>query len=215
MKVKPTNVVIAGVGGQGNVLMSDLLAARCALEGFDVKKTDILGLAVRGGNVFSHVRWGERISSPVIGRAKADYLLSLEWLEAARQRPYLKKGGQVLINDARIYPMLVSTGQAEYPESEEIIESFSGWASKVTVAPALSLAQQLGNTKVANTILLGILARDLGFDFGGWSQVLTKGLPANILDINLKAFEIGYAFEDDSDEANIEKIAIQGGDKNA
>jgi indolepyruvate ferredoxin oxidoreductase beta subunit len=172
-------------------------------------------LAVRGGNVFSHVRWGERISSPVIGRASADYLVSLEWLEAARQRPYLKKGGQVLINDARIYPMLVSTGQATYPESLDIINSFKGWALKVTVAPALKLAQELGNTKVANIILLGVLARDLDFDRPGWTEVLTKGLPANVLDINLKAFERGYTLGEVAQEGLNEKIAIQGGDSHA
>ncbi len=192
------NVVIAGVGGQGNVLMSDLLAARCAAEGFDAKKSDILGLAVRGGNVFSHVRWGKKISSPVIGRARADYLVSLEWLETARQRPYLKKGGRVLINDARIFPMLVSTGQALYPDQREILDSFAGWASQVTVVPALAMAVELGNPKVANSVLLGALARDLDFDRETWTKVLTERLPAKVLDINLQAFERGFTFQTDA-----------------
>ena len=194
MERTDVNVVIAGVGGQGNVLMSDLLAAMSAALGFDAKKSDILGLAVRGGNVISHVRWGEKISSPVIGRGQADYLISLEWLEAARQRPYLKEGGRVMINDARINPMLVSTGQAAYPSPESILASFEGWASEVTVVPALEMAVNLGNAKTANMVLLGSLARKLDSDPEIWRQVMTERLPAKLLDINLKAFDLGFQF---------------------
>ena len=194
MKRDNTNVVSAGVGGQGDVLMSDLLAAMGAAEGFDAKKSDSLGLAVRGGNVFSHVRWGEKISSPVIGKGQADYLLILEWLEAVRQRPYLKKGGRVMINDARIYPMLVSTGQAQYPDQDSILKAFEDWASEVTIVPALSLAVALGNAKVANTVLIGALARKIDSNPEVWNQVMRDRLPSKLLDINLKAFDRGYNY---------------------
>jgi indolepyruvate ferredoxin oxidoreductase beta subunit len=194
MKRGNTNVVITGVGGQGNVLMSDLLAAMSAAEGFDAKKSDILGLAVRGGNVFSHVRWGEKISSPVIGRGQADYLVSLEWLETIRQLPYLKKGGKVIINDARIYPMMVSTGQTQYPDQDSIMKAIEDWSSEVTIIPALSLAVELGNAKVANIILIGALARKIDSNPDVWNQVMREHLPPKLLDINLKAFDVGFNF---------------------
>lgn len=186
------NIFIAGVGGQGTVLASDVIAEVGIRQGLDAKKSDILGLAVRGGSVFSHVRWAPKVDAPVMDQGDADYLVGFELLEAYRQSSYLKPGGVVLINDGRIDPMTVSSGQAVYPDKERILGDLQHTASQVHLVPALDTALDLGNSKVLNIVLLGSLAKLLGHEASLWKAVIEGRVPPKFKELNLEAFERGY-----------------------
>ncbi len=122
MLEKDLNFLIAGVGGQGTVVASDILSDVGSENGYDVKKSDILGLAVRGGSVVSHVRWAEKVHAPMMEEGGADYLIGFEWLETLRRLSYIRPEGTIVVNDCRLDPIMVSSGEAEYPEKEVILE---------------------------------------------------------------------------------------------
>lgn len=186
-----TNILLCGVGGQGTLLASNLLA-ECAMEaGFDVKKSEVHGMAQRGGSVVSHVRFGPAINSPLIRRGEADILLAFEQLEALRWGEFLKPGGIVLMNTQKILPMSVSAGDGVYPSG--IADNIRAFPADVSAVDALGAAQSLGNPKCLNVVLLGVLAKRLpaiGRDF--WQNGLKKRIPAKLLDLNVKAFEAGW-----------------------
>lgn len=186
------NMFIAGVGGQGTVLASDVIAEVGIRMGLDAKKSDILGLAVRGGSVFSHVRWADKVDAPVMDEGDADYLIGFELLETYRQCSYLKPGGVVLLNNGRIDPMTVSSGQALYPATERILADLNKTASQVHLIPALEASLGLGNAKVLNIVLLGGLANLLGHEPSLWRQVIAERVPAKFKDLNLAAFDQGF-----------------------
>ncbi len=186
-----TNILLCGVGGQGTLLASNLLA-ECAMRGgFDVKKSEVHGMAQRGGSVVSHVRFGPAIHSPLIRKGEADILLSFEELEALRWSELLKPRGLVLVNRQRILPMSVSAGSAVYPA--DVFTLLEKLPAQVQVVPALDIARELGNPKCVNIVLLGVLARRLtGIKRETWDAGLRERIPAKLLDLNLKAFERGW-----------------------
>ena len=184
------NIMIVGVGGQGTLLTSRILGGLAIEAGFDVKISEVHGMAQRGGSVVTYVRYGEAVAEPIVEEGQADILIAFERLEALRYAHFLKKDGILIINDQRIDPMTVVTGAAEYPEN--IIEEL-GSKYKVVSLNAMEEALKLGNSRVFNTVILGVAARNMEFDKAAWVQVIESTVPPKTREINLTAFEAGYA----------------------
>ena len=186
------SILICGVGGQGTLLMSKTLTAGLVQAGYDVKMSEVHGMAQRGGSVSTQVRYGEKVFSPIIGRGEADILIAFEKLEAARYSDLLKIGGTALINDYEVVPLPVSSGAAEYPQNivEQMQRSFD-----VSVIPASTLAKGLGNIRCTNIVLLGALVRAFHLESIDWNAALTESVPPKVLALNLAAFDAGYRFE--------------------
>ena len=184
------NIMIVGVGGQGTLLTSRILGGLAIEAGFDVKISEVHGMAQRGGSVVTYVRYGEAVAEPIVEEGPADILIAFERLEALRYAHFLKKDGILIINDQRIDPMTVVTGAAEYPEN--IIEDL-GSKYKVVSLNAMEEALKLGNSRVFNTVILGVAARNMEFDKAAWVQVIESTVPPKTREINLTAFEAGYA----------------------
>jgi indolepyruvate ferredoxin oxidoreductase, beta subunit len=189
--MRPYNLLITGVGGQGTVVASDILAAVGLAAGYDVKKSDVLGLAVRGGSVISHVRWGEDVRSPVVPEGRADILLAFEYLEALRWLDQVRPDGIVLVNHQRIFPVVVSAGRAEYPTLEDARRSLRAAATDVYVVPGVDIAGELGNTRTLNVVLLGALSMLLDIDEEIWREVIRNRVPAKVVELNITAFARG------------------------
>ena len=186
-----TSVMIVGVGGQGTLLASQILGRIFTRQGFDVKVSEVHGMSQRGGSVVTYVRWGEKVYSPVIEIGGADLILSFEQLEAARWLPYLKQGGQLITNTQKIDPMPVVIGAAQYPT--DILDKLAAKGAVLTAVDALSLAEQAGNAKAVNVVLLGVTARKLGLDQSDCLEAIRAIVPAKLLAINEMAFALGYA----------------------
>lgn len=182
-----TNVLIAGVGGQGAVLVSELLAQAALAAGHDVKQGEFHGVAQRGGAVFSHVRFGDRVYSPVTKRGEVDYLLALEKLEALRYAHFLEPGGTIILNDHKVEP--IRTGD-ERPYPEDSIEFLEGKGFNVVTAKATEMAIEMGNHRVANVVLLGVLAALVDIPLEVWESTLER-LPERIRSLNQQAFAAG------------------------
>ncbi len=184
------NILITGVGGQGTVLTSKVLGKYAILSGKDCKLSEVHGMSQRGGSVTTHVRFGDKVHSPVIWEGGADMIIAFEVLEAARTRHFLKKGGILLVNDTKILPMPCISGGAEYPEGlkEKMLEEIN----KAYFIPAQKYAEEAGSTKSSNVVMLGALCRLFGFDKDLMLQAVKECVPAKYLDLNAKAFEIGY-----------------------
>jgi indolepyruvate ferredoxin oxidoreductase beta subunit len=189
--VETINFLITGVGGQGTILASDIMAAVGLAAGYDVKKSDILGLAVRGGAVVGHVRWGERVHSPIVPEGRVDYLLAFEILECLRWLNQVRPEGTVLVNQQEIHPVTVSSGFATYPQKETVDKALQAATSNVYHVPGLDIAQKLGNTRVLNVVLLGTLSALLPVEPETWENVLKERVPSRFVDLNLKAFRQG------------------------
>lgn len=184
------SIMIAGVGGQGTLLTSRILGNVLLGQGYDVKVSEVHGMSQRGGSVVTYVRYGSRVYSPIIGEGEADLILAFEEMEAYRSLPFLKPGGKILVNTQRIDPMPVITGAAAYPDG--ILEKL-GAAAKIIPADALALAKQAGNAKCANVVLIGLLAKQMSIPHENWVETIRRTVPAKLLEVNLKAFELGYA----------------------
>jgi indolepyruvate ferredoxin oxidoreductase beta subunit len=192
------NFVIAGVGGQGALLVSNVLAEVGVHSGYDVKKTEVHGMSQRGGSVTSHVRWGERIYSPMVGQGEADFLLALEKLESLRYLEMLRPGGTVLVGDVKIPPITVSAGEEVYPDDHSIRAALEQLAGLVVFLPTRSLAEQAGNARAHNVVLLGSLSALLAQSSERvWREVVAAGVPARYVDLNLRAFSLGRTFAHD------------------
>ena len=189
--METTNFLITGVGGQGTVLASDIMAAVGLAAGYDVKKSDILGLAIRGGAVIGHVRWGETVHSPIVPEGRADFLVAFEVLEGLRWLDQVRPEGTALINQQEIHPVTVSSGHATYPDKETIERSLEAAADHVYRAPALKMAQELGNARVLNVVLLGALSALLPVESRVWREVLAQRVPSRYKELNLRAFRRG------------------------
>lgn len=183
------NIMIVGVGGQGTLLTSRILGGLAINAGYDVKLSEVHGMAQRGGSVVTFVRYGEKVAEPIIEEGCADVLIAFERLEALRYAHYLKKDGALVINDQRIDPMPVVIGVAEYPEN--IIENLSKKYRVLTIN-AMEEAKKLGNPKVFNLIVLGMAAKHMSFTKEQWFEVIEKTVPPKTIDLNKKAFEVGY-----------------------
>ena len=183
------NIMIVGVGGQGTLLASRILGNTVINEGYDVKVSEVHGMSQRGGSVVTYVKYGERVYSPIIDEGEADIILAFEMLEAYRAMPYLKKDGQIIANSQNIDPMPVITGAAEYPAD---IEKKIAEKADITVVDALSLAKEAGNIKAVNVVLIGVMAKNTDIPYEKWIETIKTTVPEKFLDVNLRAFELGY-----------------------
>ena len=186
---KMTNILMAGVGGQGTLLASEILSEVLMQAGYDVKKAEVHGMAQRGGSVVSHVRFGKKVYSPIIPEGEADVLFGFELLETYRYLPLVKKTGAVVVNNLRIAPPSVLLGKSDYPQ--DIASKLKARVDNVRIVDGLELAEQAGNAKAINTVLLGALSNTLNPSHEQWLTAIKSLVPERFLDVNLKAFELG------------------------
>jgi indolepyruvate ferredoxin oxidoreductase beta subunit len=188
------NFVLVGVGGQGTLLASNILAEVGLAAGFDVKKSEVHGMAQRGGSVASHVRWHpEQVFSPLVGLGEADILLSFEKVEALRFAEFLRRGGTAVVNDMAIVPVTVSSGTAVYPGDEHLQKVFASLDAELVMVPGERLAQEAGNVKAANVVLLGAISKLLPLPEETWWECLAQRVPKKFLELNRVAFASGRA----------------------
>lgn len=183
------NIMIVGVGGQGTLLTSRILGGITLDAGYDVKLSEVHGMAQRGGSVVTFVRYGDQVAEPIVEEGQADLLIAFEKLEALRYAHYLKKDGVLVVNDQRIDPITVVTGAAQYPS--DIIEKLEQDYTVYKI-DAMQEAKNLGNTKVFNIVVLGMAAKHMDFSEEAWLKVIEKTVPQKTVDINKKAFLKGY-----------------------
>jgi len=184
-------ILIAGVGGQGILLASDILCRVMMAADLDVKKSEVHGMAQRGGCVTSHVRYGQKVYSPIARKNDVDILVSFEKMDTLRYLDFLKPEGTIIINTEELYPPAVNLGDAVYPE--DIIESVRQLFGIVKVVDATGLAVRAGNIRAANTVLLGTLSSCLPLPLELWETVLRNAFSPKLLVANLKAFQLGRA----------------------
>ena len=187
------NIMIVGVGGQGTLLTSRILGNLAIGGGYDVKLSEVHGMAQRGGSVVTFVRYGEEVAEPIVEEGQADVLIAFEKLEALRYLHFLKEDGVIVVNDWRIDPITVVTGAAQYPDG--VIESLCK-ARKTVVVEATRTAIEMGAPKAFNVIVLGAAARYVGFRREDWLQVIEATVPPKTMEVNRKAFEAGYSMEE-------------------
>lgn len=185
------NIMIVGVGGQGTLLASRILGNAVIALGKDVKVSEVHGMSQRGGSVVTYVKFGEKVYSPIIDKGEADIILAFELLEAYRALPFGKKGGKMILNTQRINPMPVITGAAQYPTD---IETKLAEKIDICAVPALDLAIQAGNARAVNVVLIGVMAKNTDIPYEHWIETVKKTVPAKFLDVNLKAFDLGYHY---------------------
>ena len=183
------NIMIVGVGGQGTLLTSRIIGKAALSAGLDVKISEVHGMAQRGGSVVTFVRFGDKVCEPVVEEGQADVIIAFERLEALRYAHFLKKDGTLVVNDARIDPMTVVIGAKEYPENilEKLQENH-----ELHAIDGQKLALELGNSKVLNSVVLGFAASFIGFSKELWLDTVASTVPPKTVEINKKAFELGY-----------------------
>ncbi len=187
-------IIIAGVGGQGIILASDLLSDAAMNAGYDVKKSEVHGMSQRGGDVVSHIVIGKKVYSPLISFNEADFIVSFEKIEALRNIDYIKDDGTMIINNMQILPLPVASGSMDYPKNS--IEEIKKIVKKTFIINAEEEAKKLGNIKVMNIVILGFLSKHIKvIERKYWDKTLKEKLPQKIFDINYKAFEKGYTLE--------------------
>ncbi len=185
------NIMIVGVGGQGSLLASKTLGSLLLAQGFDVKVSEVHGMSQRGGSVVTYVRYGSKVSSPVIDQGEADYIVSFELLEAARWLPFLKKDGQIVTNIQQIDPMPVITGVAEYPE--DLVRKLRDAGAKVDAIDCVKLAEEAGSVKAVNMVLMGRLSHYFGLPEEAWIAAMEQNVPPKFMELNKKAFALGQS----------------------
>jgi indolepyruvate ferredoxin oxidoreductase beta subunit len=183
------NIMIVGVGGQGTLLTSRILGGITMDAGYDVKLSEVHGMAQRGGSVVTFVRYGETVAEPIVEEGQADVLIAFEKLEALRYAHFLKKDGTLIVNDCKIEPMTVVIGAQKYPEN--IIEDLKKDHPVYTI-DGQKVALELGNSKVLNSVVLGYAAKFIGFDSDTWLDIIEATVPPKTVDLNKKAFMKGY-----------------------
>ena len=188
-----TNFLRVGVGGQGTILASNVLADVGLAVGLDVKKSEVHGMAQRGGSVTSHIRWGGPVRSPIIGAGEVDELLAFEELEALRYAELLRPGGLALVSDHRIPPVAVSMGDDAYPEDERVRQVLGAVTADLHFVPTVAVARELGNARAHNVVMLGALAQRLPVPTETWREVIARWVPERHRELNLRAFERGLA----------------------
>ncbi|RJX17104.1 MAG: indolepyruvate oxidoreductase subunit beta [Ammonifex sp.] len=183
------NVLIAGVGGQGIILAGKLIARAAIASGLDVKTSEIHGMAQRGGSVTTHVRFGEKVLAPVIDPGGADFLLAFEKLEGLRYLDFLKPGGTVVLNNQVIDPLPVAVGAETYPEAAE---SIIAARFPLVFVDAVPEAENLGNLRVSNMVMIGALARLLPLPDSAWAEAIDAAVPPRFHELNRRAFARGF-----------------------
>lgn len=188
---QPVNIFIAGVGGQGTILAGKIIAAAALAAGYDIKMSEVHGMAQRGGSVVTQVRLAEKVYAPTIPRGEADILLAFEKLEALRWVDYLAPAGVLILNEQEIMPAPVLAGKAEYPAKvEEVLKSY---CPRTITVPALSVARECGSSKAANVVLLGVMAGFLPLEVAVWEDAIGTTVAARWREVNLNAFRRGYS----------------------
>lgn len=185
-----TSILLVGVGGQGMVLASKVLSQVAVKRGLDVKLSEIHGMAQRGGSVVTQVRMGPAVSSPLVEKGQADYIMASEQLEAWRWLPYLKKGGTVILSTQTINPMPVIIGSQKYPEN--IAAKVKQAAGRSVAMDAFGMAVAAGQPRAANVVLLGALLREMGIGEEEGLEALAAVIPERFLKENQDAFGRGY-----------------------
>ena len=183
------NILLVGVGGQGIVLASEIMSEFFKRQGYDVKKSEVHGMAQRGGIVSSHVRIGKKVYSPMIEKGNADIMLSFEKMEALRWLYYVKKDGIIVSSNVKMVPPIVSTGAFEYPEDVE--ERVLKERPDAKILDIVSALKELGNDKVSNVIMIGALSTMFDFEPEKWLEVIKEAVPKKVVDVNIKAFQKG------------------------
>lgn len=187
------SVLLVGVGGQGTILVSKLLTAGLVKAGFDVKMSEIHGMSQRGGSVSTHVRYGEKVYSPVIEEGEADLLISFEKMEVIRWLKFLKPEGHLIVNNYKINPLPVLIGKEIYPE-KEIDEELK--LLSATVINAFDKASEIGNIRVMNVILLGTVVKMMNLEDIDWEEIIRNNVKEKFIDVNIKAFNEGIKLID-------------------
>jgi indolepyruvate ferredoxin oxidoreductase, beta subunit len=190
MRPEKVDFLFVGVGGQGIILASDVVAELGLSVGYDVKKSEIHGMSQRGGSVESFVRWGASVASPIVERGKVDYLISFELLEAARWADFLSPGGVVILNRQHVTPLAVAGGEMQYPEERAVVNAFPA-TSTVRLVDALGAALALGNANAVNVVLLGSLSRAMDISVENWQAVIDARVPPRFRELNQRAFLAG------------------------
>ncbi len=188
------NIMIVGVGGQGTLLASSIIGQLAMDCGLDVKQSEVHGLSQRGGSVVTYVRYGSKIASPIIERKQADYILSFEKLEALRWADYLKPDGVLIMNEQEIYPMSVISGLAVYPI--DVADQLISKGINLIKVNALTYAQEIGNSRAVNMVLLGMLAYKLDFNYNKWEKTIKEHMSSIVQHTNLQAFAMGWNLHD-------------------
>ncbi len=183
------NIMIVGVGGQGTLLTSRILGGLATAGGYDVKLSEVHGMAQRGGSVVTFVRYGENVAEPIVEEGQADVIIAFEKLEALRYAHFLKRNAALVVNDWRIDPMPVVIGAAKYPE--DIIGTLKK-EHKVYTVNATEEAIKLGNPRVFNLVVLGVAAQHMDFSREQWYDVIERMVPPKTIDINKRAFDVGF-----------------------
>ncbi len=182
------NIVICGVGGQGIILASDVLCHAAFLSGYDVKKSEVHGMAQRGGSVITHVRFGKDVHSPLIEQGTCQYMLAFEKLEALRYTDYLCRDGHIIVDNREIPPMSVLVGDAKYPtDIEQKLQRFGA----VHLIDATNIAIDLGNLRVVNIVLLGVLSNFLDLEDKYWQDAIKQHVKERFVALNINAFNRG------------------------
>ncbi len=184
-----TNIAIAGVGGQGIILASDIVAGAALCAGHDVKKNEVHGMAQRGGSVASEIRFGDRIYSPLIPDAEVDVLVGMELLETLRNAHRLRPNGIIIADELSIQPAVRPQGAPLYPD--DVVDRLRASAERVTIVPATALASDAGNARAANTVLIGVLSLYVDLPPEAWQTALRSCLLPSLVEVNLRAFELG------------------------
>ena len=191
-QMRDINFLVVGVGGQGALLASNVLADVGVQSGYDVKKAEVHGMSQRGGSVNSHVRWGTTVRSPVIGRGEVDVLMALEKLEALRYISMLRPGGTVLVGQFRIPPLSVSSGDDHYPSDQEIRDAIGQVTQDYDFVPTLDLAGEAGSSRAHNVVLLGALSSRIDHVAPEiWRKAIEENVPEKTIQLNRRAFDAG------------------------
>ncbi|WP_070000835.1 indolepyruvate oxidoreductase subunit beta [Cellulosilyticum sp. I15G10I2] len=184
------NILIAGVGGQGTLLTGRIIGNYAMSKGYDVKMSEVHGMAQRGGSVVMQVRYGKKVYSPLVELGQADIIFAFEKLEALRYMPYLKKEGVMIVNTQQIDPMPVVMGLAKYPEN--ILEQIKASCERTCCIDALVIAKAIGNVKVVNMIMIGAYAAYVGDTLEEWEIIVEKTVPKHTIEMNKEALRKGY-----------------------
>ena len=183
------SILFTGVGGQGIILASKILSSALIRAGYDVKMSEVHGMAQRGGSVTTQVRFGEEVHSPIIGKGQADVIVSFEKMEAIRALDYLKDGGKMIVNDYKIPSAPILNGSADYPQG---INEYLSEHANTLIFDAEKYAIELGNIRAMNVVIVGALAKALDLPNVDWNQCIADNVKAQFVDLNKKAFEVGY-----------------------
>ncbi|MBL7124681.1 MAG: indolepyruvate ferredoxin oxidoreductase subunit beta [Dehalococcoidales bacterium] len=192
--IKEFNVLISGVGGQGVILMSELLGNAAVKDGLRVRGSEVLGMAVRGGSVFSSIRMGSDVYGPLPPLGKCDIIVALEPSEALQNITFLSKSSVVILNTAIVIPFTVSLGQSKYPSLEAMLEKLGKASSKIIKLDASQLAREAGNLLTTNIVMLGALfgTNQLPIKIETVKESIEDRFPAKVIPVNFKAFDLGY-----------------------